>query len=163
METSIEFSILFNPTNEHLSQVDAWLTAEFKQTGEGYKHNWGIILKANERNCMAVLLEKNIAVGFAIWYEFEFQIRLDIFCIEMKRRREGLGNLFLEILLKEFVCKKKFAVELQCAPANSERYWRKHGFTDLSYQTSLGVGQNRWLYRSIVASAPFSPLQNLVC
>lgn len=160
MKAQIELTVSFNPSSDHLSQIDSWLTAELNRTGEGYKHNWGIILKANERGCMAVLLDKNIAVGFAIWYELEFQMRLDIFCIEMKRRKKGLGSFFLGKLLDEFVNKKKFAVELQCAPANSEPYWRKHGFTDISYQISLGIGQNRWLYRSIVKSAPLSPLQN---
>jgi hypothetical protein len=161
MNRSLQLTVSFNPTQDHLSQIHAWLTNELKETGEGYKKNWGIILKANERNCMAILLEKNLAVGFAIWYELELQVRLDIFCIQMNRRKEGLGIFFLDKLMSEFVTKQKYAIELQCAPPTSETYWRKHGFTDLSYQTSVAIGQNRWLYRNIVPSAERSPIENL--
>jgi hypothetical protein len=147
-------TVSYRSDASHLSQIELWLTEELKLTGEGYKHNWEIILAAHKQGCMAVLLEGDIAIGFAIWRELTFHIRLDIFCIEMRRRKKGYGKLFFTSLVQEFKSQQKFAIELQCSPADSEPYWRFHGFTDLHSQNIVTPRQNLWLYRPVVDVAP---------
>jgi hypothetical protein len=161
MTKSTKLEVRFEPSPYDLSEIKGWLYEELRLTGKGYKNNWQIIFSAYKRHSMAVLSEAENTVGFAIWYELDFHIRLDIFCIDMPRRRQGLGNYFISELSQYFITKGKFAIELQCSPPESEVYWRKHGFDNLSYQQSLGIGHNRWLYRPLFKSAKLSILQNI--
>lgn len=50
-------------------------------------------MNAHKRQWMAVLLEKDLAVGFAICWELEFQIRLDIFSLRCPGEGRVLENI----------------------------------------------------------------------
>jgi len=158
MKVTKAITVSFNPAKSDLDEIGRWLAEEKKETGEGFKGNWDIIVKAYDRNCMAVLLENNIAVGFAIWYQYEFRARIDIFCIKQSRRKNGLGTILDAAVLYHLKHKEKLAIDLQCEPPESESFWRKEGFVDFPFPEKQSPLHNLWLCKVIVPTADLSVL-----
>lgn len=122
--------VIFNPNQEHLSQIEEWLLEEKKIGINGFYFNYdNIISKAFSQARMLCVLNNNKAVGFLI-YHFKSDpiIEIQILNIKDDYKSKGFGKFLFnefELFLKE---NSIYAIELFCEPKSSEKYWSKRGF-----------------------------------
>jgi hypothetical protein len=79
-------------------------------------------------------------------------LTVEIIIVEIAptHRKKGLGKLFINQLLANFVDNGVCVVELQCSPETSEHFWRSLGFIDYPDPEFLLKIENKELYKILV-------------
>lgn len=116
------------PTEEHLTEIKGWLYQEYKKDSEGFFGNWDLIHNSFVNKKLLIYLKDNIAIGFATICKSDDICGIDIFCIKMKERGKGYGGMFFQDLEQVLIEKHLIAINLFCAPVESETFWIKQAF-----------------------------------
>jgi hypothetical protein len=148
----------FQPTENDLEEIKNWLIEEWNSEGEGFYCNWNVIHSSFNDGAMVVFKVNAKAVGFAIYQICDVSVIIDIIEVIPSMRKKGIGKELLDCLFKNFICRDKFIVYLQCAPESSESYWRRHGFIDFpeGHLKHDSYSENTWLYKIITPSLKLS-------
>lgn len=123
--------LVVKPEEKDIEEVLEWLKDEFLSSGNGFYNNKNIILDSFSKGETLVLKEESKSIGLAILSRNDNHVDLDIFVIKLNYRNQGYGKIFYN-KISIFLVKNGFlTIKLFCAPATSERFWRKMGLTKL--------------------------------
>jgi GNAT superfamily N-acetyltransferase len=119
--------ISFSPTTEHLNNIKQWLIAE-DLNNDGFFCNWNVIKSSFDQKHMAVILNRNIPIGYSIWNDIEPVVTLDIVEVKHGLRRKGYGKILINAVTNFFQTKGVKVIKVHCQPSSSEKVWKKLGF-----------------------------------
>ncbi|HNP98507.1 MAG TPA: GNAT family N-acetyltransferase [Bacteroidia bacterium] len=129
--SSDKIQVSFSPTINQIDEIEKWLIAERKKTGEGFYCNWNIIKSLFQKNQLAAITHNKKAIGFATWsYTSDLTARIDIVEIKPTYRNKGIGRALIMRLFHFLKERNICVVGLQCSPSNSEVVWKRLGFID---------------------------------
>lgn len=117
------------PNDKHLSEIKSWLVEEENKSGEGFFCNWDSIIYAFDRKELTIITKDDFVIGFLAYSVTNFVVHIEITEIHPHFRKKGFGKILINESLKCFKEKENFVVELYCQPIESERIWKKLGFT----------------------------------
>ena len=159
------YEIFFLPTDKQVGEIEKWLIAESKKTGDGFYCNWTIIKSSFHKNELIVISFNNKTVGFATWrLTSEKTARIEIAEIKPKFRKKGIGKKLITELLIFLNDKNICVVDLQCSPENSAPIWKRLGFLDFSgppEKYNFNPGDNKKLYTILTKHLQASTGQNI--
>jgi hypothetical protein len=148
------YKVTFSPSDKHVKEIEKWLKAERKNTGNGFYCNWEIIKSSFDKNELVTISLNNHTVGFATWLlTTNKTARIEIFEIKAKLRNKGIGKKLLFELLNCLEDKDVYVVDLQCAPSSSELFWKHLGFLefpDTPESYKFNSGGNKKLYKILI-------------
>ena len=125
------FHVSFSPTDKQVGEIEKWLIAERKKTGDGFYCNWDIIKSSFDKNELATISLKTKTVGFATWrLTTDKTARIEIAEVKPTHRKKGIGKKLTTELLNFLQDKNIFVVDLQCSPETSEPVWKRLGFVE---------------------------------
>ena len=124
----MSYNIIFNPTVEHLEELECWLKAEEVDTNDGFYCNWPIILKSFEKKDLVILEYQKLAIGLLVYTVAELTVKIDIAEIKPDFRGRGLGKFFVDGFFEVIAKRGILVAELYCKPINSESIWKKLSF-----------------------------------
>lgn len=146
-----KMKISFKPTETQIAEIGKWLIEEQNMTGEGFYCNWDSIIYSFNKNKAVVISIDKKTIGFATWkYSYDFTATIDIVEIKPTHRKKGFGKVLILQLFKYFKDKNIFVVDLQCAPASSEKTWKHLGFNSFP---DNGEDGNKQLYQILIPSS----------
>jgi len=122
------YSINFKPTSDQIEEIKTWLIEEESNLGKGFYCNWSSIAHSFNDGKIAVLIEKQCAIGFITWFEWEKFARIQIAEIKPDYRRKGFGKYMTERLFEKLEKKGIAVIDLHCQPATSQKIWKRMGF-----------------------------------
>jgi predicted GNAT family acetyltransferase len=117
------------PNDNHLSEIKSWLVEEENKTGQGFFCNWDSIIYAFDRKELTIITKDDLVIGFLAYSITDCVVHIEITEIHPRFRKKGFGKTLVSESLKAFKEKGNVTVELYCQPIESERVWRKLGFT----------------------------------
>jgi len=144
MKTIIE--IKFNPKKNSLLQIEEWLIKEYNEKREGFYCNWTTIIKYFEQKTLAVITLNNEAIGFVCWYNSNYVARIEIMEVSPIYRKQYFGHLLFNQLNQYFIKKGIYVISLACAPAESEKFWKKLNFIEFPLHEHF-IRNDKNLYR----------------
>lgn len=124
----MSYNIIFNPTVDHLQELECWLKAEEVETNEGFYCNWHIIRNSFEKNDLVILEYHNLAIGLLVYTVSELTVKIDIAEIKPDFRGRGLGRFFVDGFLDVMAKRNILVAELYCKPLAAEPIWKKLSF-----------------------------------
>lgn len=91
----------------------------------------GIFIKKvfNEKRLITLNYQK-VPIGFVTYYLCDIHVEVEIFVIEPKYRRKGIGKIFYEMVAEHFKSSNYLALKLFCSPHDSETFWKNMGFIE---------------------------------
>lgn len=145
---------LFRKATEiDLSQIRKWLAIEHQKNAargiEGsFYNNMGLIEKAQHQGELSVMVDRGSErpVAFAhaaIHGSLDSHVRIEIFEVHPKHRRQGLGTLFANRLIEEARKLEVIGIDGECSPYKSKRFWRTLGF--LPVRSPHGGDARNWV------------------
>lgn len=120
-------------TRAQAETVIRWLKEEHLQElggTSGFYCNRSVIRQAARNSEMLALILGRAVIGFAVFNEYG----IDIFEIQSKYRGRGHGRTFAEHIIKKLFASGSKKLNVHCAPAESQHFWRSLGFTDKESQ-----------------------------
>lgn len=117
-----------NPNSIQLEEIKQWLIEENKSSNQGFFCNWNIIQNAFKEKRFCVCEVEGKAIGFISWTGYDFYVEIDIMEIHPTYRNKGIGRTFYNKVEDFFRSKDCKAIELFCAPVESENFWKKMNF-----------------------------------
>ncbi len=146
--------ISFQPTKSQLDEIEKWLLEEERSLNEGFYCNWSIIRNLYQKKQMATVSFEKLTVGFVVWlYTSKFTAHIEMVEININYRNKGFGRKLITALLDKFKKDTIYAVDLQCAPAESESAWKHMGFSNFPDGSERWNTGNRKMYKILVPSA----------
>lgn len=149
-----DYEITFSPTDMQFADVERWLASESKEMDSGFYCNWNVIQSSFHKNELAIALWDGLTVGFATWtISTDKTARIEIEEIKPSHRGRGIGKRLTHDLLDHLATKGIFVVDLECAPSESEQFWKNVGFLefpDPPEKYKYGFTSNKRLYTIIV-------------
>ncbi len=126
-----KIQVSFSPTINQIDEIEKWLIAERKKTGEGFYCNWNIIKASFQNNQLGIITYNKKTIGFATWMlTSDLTARIDIAEIKPTYRNKGIGRVLIMQLLSFLKKRNICVIDLQCSPSNSEDVWKRLGFID---------------------------------
>jgi GNAT superfamily N-acetyltransferase len=107
-----------------LAEIEAWLRAERKETGEGFYCNWGVIQRGVEYDETFAMRRNGEAVAVLV----DGTAGPDILSVRPDLRGMGIGEQFARWLFERALARDYSVLEIECEPRTSVSFWRKHGF-----------------------------------
>lgn len=126
---NFELKLKTSPTKTDFEKVKKWLIDEYKTLNEGFYCNWSIIEKAFGNGNFVTIDLGGMPVGFIVWKKGEIYAEIDILEIKPDQRGKGIGNYFINEFSEFLRFQEIVAIKLFCSPRESERFWKKLGFT----------------------------------
>lgn len=127
-----KYDINFSPNQEQVEQLKKWMITE-NQLRTGLVHYIDIFQRHIEKNTLAVITHHHEAIGFASWDIFKRSGHLAVVAVSPPYRRSGIGRYLMEAVFYHLLQSNVFVLYLECAPAKSERFWKKMGFQTLPH------------------------------
>jgi len=125
------YQVTFSPTIKQVGEIEKWLIAERKKSGDGFYCNWDTIKSSHSRNELVTISLNNKTIGFATWQlTTERTARIEIMEVKPTHRHKGIGKKLTTKLLNYLTDKNICVVDLQCSPETSEPVWKKLGFIE---------------------------------
>jgi len=154
--------ISFEPTRSQLSEIKNWLQRAYEEEGDGFYCNWRIIAESMKQKELVTVSIGKTTVGFLVYSLNELTATIDILEIQKKYRKRRLGRKLVQAVFEYFKVKGVCVLDLQCAPASSEKFWKKLGFIDIPESHEVKANGNKELYKTIVADLrPTSSARNI--
>ena len=101
---------------------------------------------------MAILRLNGNASAFATWSASGRFAQLEVVEVHPRLRKSGHGKVLVQGVLNLLASRGVWAVELECAPAESESFWRSQGFgTFPAEHRNADPHSNTKLWRSILS------------
>lgn len=148
------YVVSYSPTNKQVGEIERWLIAEQKKTGEGFYCNWNIIKSSFGANELAVISLKSSIIGFATWrITSKNTARIEIAEVKPTHRNMGVGKRLVVNILDFLKVKGICVVDLKCAPEDSEPIWKRLGFVkfpDLPGNYRMKSYNNNHLYTILI-------------
>jgi GNAT superfamily N-acetyltransferase len=98
--------------------------------GGGFYHNRSIIRRAARTGELKCLVSDRRVLGFAVFARGHSKSTIDILEIREPHRRRGYGHLLAKSVIYTLHHQGAPSVEVECAPRESEFFWRSLGFFD---------------------------------
>jgi len=161
--TTDTYQVIFSPTDKQLGEIEKWLFAERKKTGDGFYCNWNIIKTSFDKNELATISCNNKTIGFATWWlATDKTARIDIAEVKPTHRRKGVGKALTKEVLN-FMRQKGICVAyLQCSPETSEPIWKSLDFVefpDPPENYNFNASGDKQLYKILTEHLPTSSSQ----
>jgi predicted GNAT family acetyltransferase len=157
------YQVIFSPTNKQVDEIEKWLIAEKKETGNGFYCNWNIIESSFYKNELVTISYNNKTIGFATWrLTTDKTARIEIAEVKPTHRKKGFGKKLTNQLLNFLKDKGACVVDLQCAPETSEPIWKRLGFVefpDPSKNYNFNYDGDKKLYMILSEHLPTSSVQ----
>lgn len=111
----------------------ACFLANFKEMTEGKTYLEGYIFESDGAPCGFAVVSKTFASevgGLCVWIE-------DVYVLP-DYRSKGLGKEFFDFLQKKYLWKaKRFRLEVEASNEKAIRFYKRQGFTELSYKQMI--------------------------
>lgn len=117
-----------NPNSIQLEEIKQWLIEENKSSKQGFFCNWNIIENSFKEKRFWIYQVEGKVIGFISWTEYDSYLGIDIMEIHPTYRNRGIGRAFYEKAEDFFRFKDFKAIELFCAPEESEKFWKRMNF-----------------------------------
>lgn len=125
------YEVTFSPTVNHLDEIEKWLIEEDKESNEGFYCNWDAIKSSFDKRELTTISLNDKTVGFATWrLTTDNTARIEIAEIKPSERGKGIGKMMIGQLIGFLEEKNIDVIDLQCAPARSEPFWKHLGFVE---------------------------------
>jgi len=116
----------------------------------GFYCNRSIIRKAARDSEMLVLILGRAVIGFATFNEYG----IGIFEIRSRYRRHGFGRSFAEHIIQKLFASGSKKLNVHCAPAESQHFWRSLGFIDREDRYQPWDGVRLVLHKPVAKTLP---------
>jgi predicted GNAT family acetyltransferase len=121
----------FSPTIKQINEIERWLIAENRKTGDGFYCNWMSIKNSFDKQQMITISANNKTVGFATFdIESKNTAVIEIVEIRPSCRKMGFARELTNELFNFFERQFIKVVFLNCSPETSEPIWKKIGFIE---------------------------------
>ena len=125
------YKVTFSPTKEQLDEIEKWLIDENKIANSGFYCNWKIIISSFNVNELATISLNNETIGFVIWSIISDKTaRIEIAEVKPSFRNSGFGKKLIDQLIVYLKENNIYVIDLLCAPADSEFFWKSYGFVE---------------------------------
>jgi ribosomal protein S18 acetylase RimI-like enzyme len=122
--------VLTTPTDEHLQETLRWLKEEEKTTGGGFYCNRRVISNAFKDSLLHCLLESKLVLAFIVLGIHGAESEISIIEVHPEHRGRGFGTLLVKHSVSYLKARGASTVDVECAPPESELFWRGRGFAD---------------------------------
>jgi GNAT superfamily N-acetyltransferase len=140
------------PIDQHIDQIEKWLSQEWIDSEEGFLADWDMIPEAYEEKRLCVLTDNELAIGFVVYRIYDELGVIDIAEIKPSNRKKGIGQKFMLDILEFFKEQGVLVVKLFCAPKVSEGFWGKCGFRRFIIPNSNRINMYKILVPAIEPS-----------
>lgn len=130
----------FNPTQNHLDDIEKWMVEE-KKIPISENGNWTSVIDAFQRNTLIVATLKNETIGFYALRYTQSTLIINVAEVKPNYRRKGVGRLLLKEIIEKYKNEEVFVLKLHCSPKSTHLIWRDLGFEyfpDSPADTSAG-------------------------
>ncbi|WP_342328068.1 GNAT family N-acetyltransferase [Pedobacter sp. FW305-3-2-15-E-R2A2] len=159
--SQITHEISFQPDQVQIEQLKSWMISENKQR-TGFVHDLSIVTNHSIENSLATITLANDVIGFVTWDIFKRTGYIAVAAVAPEYRRSGVGRYLIEALCARLLQQGVLALYLECAPAISEKFWRKMGFQKMPATKCYGNSDSPKLYKILlpvqtqsVSAAPY--------
>jgi predicted GNAT family acetyltransferase len=154
----MNLKVLPNPTLQHLEEIKKWLQKEDNLSNEGFFCQMNTIENSFRKNRLIVITKDDVAIGFLTYYYSDHIVNIEIAEVKPSERKNGIGKLLLQGSFDRFIKDEVLAAQLFCAPASSEKIWKRMGFNNFPYEI---IKESRiYLYQILVKTAEFCTHDN---
>ncbi|MBD1362984.1 GNAT family N-acetyltransferase [Mucilaginibacter sp. ZT4R22] len=122
-----KYTVDFQPNLAQQEQVKSWMVSENLENTGLYHYPDNITYHA-DKCTLAIITRDHEAIGFVTWDIFKRSGHIAVAAIAATYRKSGAGRFMVEAVLNYLKLQGLAAIHLECAPANSENFWRKMGF-----------------------------------
>lgn len=143
------YDITFRPDKPQLEELKRWMIEE-NQRKEEFVHDISIITQHAAKNTLAIVILGNEAIGFVTWDIYKRRAYIAVAAIAVKHRKSGAGRFLTQTLFSDLLQKGIMALYLKCAPATSEKFWRKMGFQKMPAIQTYTNGDSPVLYKVLI-------------
>lgn len=143
------FKVNFKPTLHEQEELKKWMIAENKGSTV-LVHNINFVINNAQTYTLATISTANNTIGFVTWDVFKRNAYISLAAIAVNYRKQGAGRHLITTLLNNFVNSGILNVRLECAPAESEIFWRRLNFQTLPYITGYANNNNPKLFKMVV-------------
>jgi hypothetical protein len=144
----LEHKIIYSVTEEHLKEIEEWLSDKQNQSVSPIYNHWDFISAKQKKGQMMCLKVNGVVVGFITWIsDFNYPLQsIEYIVICDKFQGKGYGRILANCCFNIFVEKGIKAVKLLSATEESDFFWEKIGFK----RYPKGYDNNKYHYRFIV-------------
>ncbi len=126
----MNLNVLYSPKSHHLNEIREWLQKEDRSFNEGFFCQMDIIENSFQKNRLIVVTKDDVAVGFLTFYFSDYIVNIEIAEVKPSERKKGIGKFLLQGSFDGFIEDGVFVAQLFCAPASSEKIWKRMGFNN---------------------------------
>ncbi len=151
----MNLKVLFNPTSHHFEEIKGWLQEEDDALNQGFFCQIDTIEDSYRKNRLIVITQNDLAIGFLTYhYSFSGHIaNIEIAEIKPNKRKKGIGKKLLQQSFDWFIKDGALIAELFCAPAKSEKVWKRMGFNN--FPDKIVKESRTYLYQILVKKTEF--------
>ncbi|HZL11921.1 MAG TPA: GNAT family N-acetyltransferase [Prolixibacteraceae bacterium] len=154
----MNLKVLSNPTLQHLEEIKKWLQTEDHSSNEGFFCQMDTIENSFRKNRLIVITKDDVAIGFLSYYYSDNIVNIEIAEVKPSERKKGIGKLLLQRSFDRFIKDEVLVAQLFCAPASSEKIWKRMGFNNFPNEI---IKESRiYLYHILVETAEFYTQEN---
>ncbi|QGY45775.1 GNAT family N-acetyltransferase [Maribellus comscasis] len=154
----MNLKVLFNPTQQHFEEIKKWLQEEDNSSNEGFFCQIDTIENSYRKNRLIVIVKDDVAIGFLSYYYYNRIVNIEIAEVKPNERKKGYCKKLLQLSFSWFVKKGALVAQLFCAPASSEKIWKRMGF--INFPDEIIKEPRIYLYRILVGIADFYTYKN---
>lgn len=147
--STIDYEVNFQPKQAEIDQIHQWMTEENKRR-TGLIHDLSIVTDYASKDRLAIISLNEEAIGFVTWDTFKRGAHIVVAAVAAMHRGSGAGRHLMGTLFALLLEKDILAVHLECAPAISEKFWRKMGFKKMPAIDGYNNGDSPKLYKTLV-------------
>ncbi len=155
----MNLKVLFEPTLQHLNEIKKWLQKEDRSSNEGFFCQMDIIENSFQKNRLIVVTKDDVAVGFLTFYYSDYIVNIEIAEVKPSERKKGISKLLLQGSFDRFVKDGVFVAQLFCAPASSEKIWKRMGF--INFTNGIIREPRIYLYKILVETTELYKQENV--
>ncbi|MDD4227487.1 MAG: GNAT family N-acetyltransferase [Mariniphaga sp.] len=154
----MDLKVLPNPTLQHFEEIKKWLQEEDYSSKEGFFCQIDTIENSYRKNRLIVITKDNAAIGFLTYYYYDHIVNIEITEVKPNERKKGIGKQLLQQSFDWFIKNGALVAQLFCAPANSEKIWKRMGFNN--FPDGIIKESRIYLYQTLVKISDFYTHEN---
>ncbi len=155
----MNLNVLCSPTLQHLNEIRKWLQKEDRLSNEGFFCQMDIIENSFQKNKLIVITKDDVAIGFLTFYYSDYIVNIEIAEVKPSERKKGIGKLLLQGSFNRFIEDGVFVAQLFCAPASSEKIWKRMGFNN--FPNGIIREPRIYLYKILVETTELYKQENV--
>lgn len=130
MKLTNEYEIIYSVNEQHLQNIEQWLSNEKNKKVHGFYNHWNIIISKQKINRMMCLKIKDSIAGFVTWTDdFNSPLqKIEYMAIPDELQGRGYGHILFNECSKHFIKNGIKAVNLRSISIQSDAFWTKMGF-----------------------------------